>query len=167
MPQMSTASPGSTNNPLDLIEEIAAANEWLFDRTSDEELVGQLNGRWSEYRLMFSWSQDMSALQMTCLIDVRVPHHRRQPVNELLALANERLWLGHFDLGLDNATPMFRHTVPLRGVHGASVEQLEDLMDIALNECDRFYPAFHYVVWGGKDPTEAIAAACLDPVGEA
>jgi hypothetical protein len=100
-------------------------------------------------------------------LDLRVPKHRRGSVNELLALANGRLWLGHFDLCLDEDMPMFRHTVPLRGARGASVEQLEDLVDVALNECERYYPAFQYVIWGGKDPGDAVAAACLDPMGEA
>jgi hypothetical protein len=44
---------------------------------------------------------------------------------------------------------------------------LEDLVDVALNECERYYPAFQYVIWGGKDPSEAVTAACLDPQGEA
>jgi len=59
--------------------------------------------------------------------------------------------------------------LPLRGVDGtsASAEQLEDLVDIAVSECDRFYPAFQFVVWGGKDPTEAVELAILEPMGEA
>ena len=48
-----------------------------------------------------------------------------------------------------------------------SVEQLEDLVDISLNECERFYPAFQFVVWGGKKPAEAIEAAILETCGEA
>ena len=63
--------------------------------------------------------------------------------------------------------PIFRHTSLLRGAHGPSVEQLEDLVDIAITECERFYPAFQFVVWGGKPPREAIDAALLDCVGEA
>ena len=42
-----------------------------------------------------------------------------------------------------------------------------DLVDIALSECERFYPAFQFVVWGGKSPAQAIASAMIDPVGEA
>ena len=34
---------------------------------------------------------------------------------------------------------------------GASAEQIEDLVEIALSECERFYPAFQLVVWGGKN----------------
>ena len=40
---------------------------------------------------------------------------------------------------------------------GASAESLEDMIDIALTECERFYPAFQFVLWGGKSPAEALA----------
>jgi hypothetical protein len=55
----------------------------------------------------------------------------------------------------------------LRGISAASAEQVEDLVDIALSECERFHPAFQFVVWGGKSPSQAIASAMIDPVGEA
>jgi hypothetical protein len=62
---------------------------------------------------------------------------------------------------------MFRHTVLLRGSSGASVEQLEDLVDIARSECERFFPAFQFVLWAGRSPREALEAAMLETVGEA
>jgi hypothetical protein len=63
--------------------------------------------------------------------------------------------------------PLFRHTIPLRGVPRASVEQLEDLVDTALQECERFYPALQLVLWGGRTPSEALTVALMDTVGEA
>jgi hypothetical protein len=36
-----------------------------------------------------------------------------------------------------------------------------------LFECERFFPAFQYVIWGGKPPREAIQLSLLDVVGEA
>ena len=86
---------------------------------------------------------------------------------ELLALANERLWLGHFDLAAGDTSPAFRYAVLLRGIGTASSEQVEDLVDIAVSECERFYPAFQLVIWGGKPPEEAMATAMIEPVGEA
>jgi hypothetical protein len=62
---------------------------------------------------------------------------------------------------------VFRHTLLLRGCSGISVEQLEDMVDIASSECERFYPAFQYLLWGGHSPKDAISAALLDTVGEA
>jgi hypothetical protein len=98
---------------------------------------------------------------------MKVPKGRRNAIYELLALANEKLWLGHFDLSTEDNSPAFRHAILLRGLLAASAEQVEDLVDIALSECERFYPAFQLVVWGGKRAAEAIAAAMIDPVGEA
>ena len=77
------------------------------------------------------------------------------------------MWLGHFEIGSEDGVPLFRHTVLLRGQGGASVEQVEDLVDIAVAECERFFPAFQFLLWGGKTPAEAVAASMLDTVGEA
>src|SRR3546814_9698392 len=77
----------------------------------------------------------------SCHFDMKVPEARRQEICDLLAHANERLWLGHFDLMAEEGAVMFRHTIPLRGLPGASAEQLEDLVEAALVECDRIYPA--------------------------
>ncbi|MGH6976397.1 MAG: YbjN domain-containing protein [Stellaceae bacterium] len=95
-----------------------------------------------------------------------MPRGRRPAAHELLAVVNERLWIGQFDFA-DDKSPAFRQGVLLRGAHGPSVEQIEDLVDISLAECERFYPAFQLVVWGGKSAQEAIASAMIDPVGEA
>jgi hypothetical protein len=160
-------SPEPAPNPLDIVEEIVAANQWPFDRTSEDELVVEITGKWCDYRLYFMWRDDLSALHFTCAFDVRVPDTRRREVHDLLALINEKLWLGHFDVSLEEGMPMFRHTVPLRGLSGASVEQLEDLVDSAFTECERFYPAFQFVIWGGTSANEAIAAALFETVGEA
>ncbi|HZB92524.1 MAG TPA: YbjN domain-containing protein [Stellaceae bacterium] len=154
-------------NPIDLVEEIVQANEWAHDRASDEELVVEITGRWCDYRLLFVWQREINALHFTCAFEMKVPKARRGAVFELLAVVNERLWLGHFDLTAEMQSPAFRQGVLLRGASGASVEQIEDLVDIAVSECERFYPAFQLVVWGGKPAEEAIAAAMIDPVGEA
>ena len=154
------------SNPLDILEELVSANEWRFDRSCDEEMVVEIAGQWCDFRLFFVWQEDLSAIYFSCLFDQRVPPHRRGAVTELLAVVNEKLWLGHFDLCSEELVPIFRHTVLLRGA-GVSVEQLEDLVDIAVRECGRFFPAFQFVVWGGHTAREAVAAAMLDTVGEA
>jgi hypothetical protein len=154
-------------NPIDLVEEIVMANEWPHDRASDEELAVEISGRWCDYRLLFVWQREMMALHFSCCFEMKVARIKRAAVYELLAAVNERLWLGHFDLAPDDYSPAFRQGVLLRGAMGASVEQIEDLVDIALSECERFYPAFQLVVWGGKSAEEAIATAMIDPIGEA
>lgn len=154
-------------NPLDIIEQIIASNEWAFDRRCDSEMAAEAPGRWCNYGLYFSWSHEISAMSFSCAFDLKVPPGRREKLFELLAMANEKLWIGHFGIDSDDGVPVFRHSVLLRGAPGASAESLEDMVDIALTECERFFPAFQFVLWGGKSPAEALQAAMLDCVGEA
>ncbi|NTU76523.1 MAG: hypothetical protein HGA90_01700 [Alphaproteobacteria bacterium] len=155
------------HNPLDILEEIVTANEWLFDRSNEDELVVELAGRWCHYRMFFVWQREIGALQFSCQFDMRVPDAKRCDVNDLLSMLNNRMWLGHFDLDPQQGTPLFRYTVLARNDRTPSVETLEDLVEIALTECERFYPAFQFVIWGGKRPGEAMAAAMIDTAGQA
>lgn len=154
-------------NPLDLVEELVLANDWPFQRSADDEILIEIGGRWSDYRLFFVWQEEVSALQFCNRLDIKVPVKKRADVHDLLIRVNERLWVGHFDVSADDDTIMFRHTSLMRGVGGASPEQIEDLVELGLVECERYYPAFQLVIWGGKSADEAIQAAILDPAGEA
>lgn len=154
-------------NPLDILEQIIASNEWAFERRSDGEMAAEAPGKWCDYGLHFSWSHEISAMSFTCAFDLKVPAEARDKLYELLALANDRLWIGHFGIEAEDGVPVFRHSVLLRGAQGASAESLEDMVDIAITECERFFPAFQFVLWGGKAPAEALAASMLDCVGEA
>ena len=167
MTAMMSIAHDNSANPLDVMEQIVAANDWTFDRRSDSEMAAEAPGKWCDYGLYFSWSHEISAMHFTCAFDLKVPEKRRPALYELLALANERLWIGHFGMDADDGMPVFRHAVLLRGTRGASAESLEDMVDIAITECERFFPAFQFVLWGGKKPAEALAAAMLECVGEA
>ena len=160
-------SENSSDNPLELLVEIVGANDWPHERTGLNELAVEINGRWCNYRLFFLWQEEMGALHFSCVFETRVDIQSHADVHQLLALINEKLWLGHFDLSSDDGTPMFRHTLLLRGAGPASVEQLEDLVDVSVSESDRYYPAFQFVIWGGKTANEALNAALIDVVGEA
>jgi hypothetical protein len=154
-------------NPVDLVEQFISANDWAFDRRSEEELAAEVPGSWCNYSLYFAWREDMGAMHFTCAFDMKVPAAKRGPIYELLAMVNEKLWLGHFGLWEEDGVPMFRHTSLLSGGAMLAPEQVEDLVDLAVSECERFYPAFQFVIWGGKSAAEAIASSLLDTVGEA
>ena len=47
------------------------------------------------------------------------------------------------------------------------LQQAETLVEAAIEECERFYPVFQFVLWAGKTPQEAIAAALIETQGEA
>lgn len=163
----SDVGPVDFHNPLEIMEQIAAAHEWVFARPSDYELAFDLTGNWCDYRVLAAWNDDAWALHFNCAFDIRIPEAKLGQVIDLLALINPRLSVGHFDLWSEERFPVYRHAVLLRGVRGASVEQLEDLIEIAFTECERFFPAFQFVIWAGKSPREALTASLFETVGEA
>jgi hypothetical protein len=86
-------------------------------------------------------------------------------IYELLAKLNERLWMGHFAIWVEEGIPMYRHTVRIPGP--LDPEVITDLMELAMAECERYYPAFQFVIWGGRTAEDAIASSLLDTVGQA
>lgn len=157
----------TAQNPLDLAEQLVMDRDWLFDRPDDAELVAEVTGHWCNYRVWFAWQPDLGALIFSCAYDSKIPEKNRSKIYQLLAAVNEKMWLGHFDIGSEDGMVMFRHALLLRGGQGATSEQLEDLLDIAMVECNRFYPAFQSVLWGGNTVEQAMEIALLDTVGEA
>ncbi len=154
-------------HPIDLVERVIGAKQWNHQRVGDDELAVEIAGRWCDYRLFFAWHQEAAAIHFSLALDMRVPKAKHGEVGGLLAMINEKLWLGHFDLWSKDGLPMFRYAVLLRGTSGPSAAQIEELVNIAISESDRFYPAFQFVIWGGKSAEDAVACALIDPAGEA
>lgn len=154
-------------NPLDAVEEIVSAQQWSYDRHSEQELSVCVAGTWGDLHLGFSCCDGHRAMQIACAYDLHVPPAKLAAIYPLLAQINERLFLGHFDIWSEDRTPMFRHAVLLRDDSPPPQDQLESLIEIAVSECERFYPALQLVLWGGKSAEEAVMVALLDTVGEA
>ena len=49
----------------------------------------------------------------------------------------------------------------------ASTAQCETMLVSAIHACERYFPAFQFVVWAGKSAPEALHAAMFDTAGEA
>lgn len=154
-------------NPVDAIEHIAAINDWTFERSCDEEITISVVGSWCDYHVSFSWMEDIEALHLACAFDLKVPDPRRTEVVRLLALVNEQLWMGHFDLWNREGVVIFRQSLLLAGGAEATAKQIEGLLTNALETCERYYQAFQFVVWAGKTAAEALDTALFETAGEA
>lgn len=158
-----------TSAPIDMLEHYFAAHGWAFERNGDEEIVATFQGSWAQYELRAIWRDDDSVLQFLALPDIRVQANKRAVTYETIGLINEQLWLGHFELWTSSGLVLFRHAALLEGEDGGtlSLAQAETLVEAAIEECERFYPVFQFVLWADKSPQEAIAAALIETQGEA
>lgn len=157
----------ATYNPLDLAEMVIMNRDWVFDRPADGELIAEVNGQWCNYRIWFTWQEDSGGLTLSCALDSKLQKQSLANVYALLAQVNAKLWLGHFDLNPEDNSVIFRHSLLLRDGAGTTAEHLQELLDLAISECERFYPAFQSVVWGGKTPAQALEIALFETIAEA
>lgn len=153
--------------PIDMIEDYCAAHGWEHERT-DDEVTAWVKGSWAKYELRALWREDDNVVQFLALPDIRVPDDRRAVLYEAIGLINEQLWLGHFELWSSSGIVLYRHATMVGGEEATlNLAQAETLIETAIDECERFYPVFQFVLWGGKSPKEAMAAALIDTQGEA
>ena len=92
---------------------------------------------------------------------------KSKQAHELLALINEKLWIGHFDITSKNGIPAYRHTVLSFHENEMLHNQLEDLVDISIYECEKYYPAFQLVLFENINPQEALKLCTFDVIGRA
>lgn len=154
-------------NPLDSVEEFLALNNWTFSRMTNDELMVQVTGKSGSYRLFFLWQEEMSAMQFCCQYDLVVPAHNREAACRALANLNEGLWMGHFDIPQQTNVPSFRQTCLFRGASKSdSAEHVEDLVDISLAQCERYYPLFRVLAETANLNEQSLALAVMETVGE-
>jgi hypothetical protein len=154
-------------NPLDVVERIAATNDWSFERPGEDEITMLVGGRWSDYQISFTWMFDIEALHLACAFELKVPERRLSEVQQLIAAVNEQLWIGHFDLWPKEGLVMYRHALMLPGGIEATSQQCHALLSKALEACEGYFPAFQFVVWAGKGAREALDSAMFETSGEA
>ena len=154
-------------NPIDIVEEVIHGKKWSFSRSDDHELVADIASKWCQYRLYFTWSEQIRAISFTVTFDIKFPQSKYRSAHELLALINEKLWIGHFDITKKNGIPAYRHTVLSLPENEMLQHQLEDLVDIALYECEKYYPAFQLVLFEDSLPSNALSVSTFDTIGSA
>ena len=154
------------NSPIDLIEQIANGNDWATERSSEDELTLIVAGQWTDYNVSLNWRGDLETLHIACAFDAKIPDNRQNEVYRLVAQINEQLWLGHFDVWIQEGLIMFRHGLMLNGAL-ATNGQCEAMLMAALEACERYYQAFQFVVWAGKESRDALASTMFETEGRA
>jgi hypothetical protein len=160
-------SRGEDCAPVDMLASLFEARGWPYEYSGDDEICGEVQGSWANYQLRGIWRGEDQVLQLLCLPDIRITDDKRSAAHELLALINEQLWLGHFDIWSNGSVLLYRHGMMLGDDGLLSPAQAQLAVEAALEECDRFYPAFQFILWGDKTPEEALAASMVDAAGEA
>jgi hypothetical protein len=153
-------------HPIDLVEQFALQNDWPAERSSEDELVLSVDGTWCDYQISINWRDDIETLHLACAFDLKVPEPRLNEIYRLIGRINEQLWVGHFDLWSDEGMLMYRHSLLLNATE-PNMLQIEALLAAALDSCEYYYQAFQFVIWAGKNATDALATTMFETKGQA
>lgn len=157
----------SVINPIDMVENIFASKSYELDRRNANEVVVEIQGKWTNMLLFFAWESSMKCLHMSCLMDMNNTLEDRSKMFELLALVNENLWVGHFSYWTEQNTPVFKHSVFLNYEEEFFEHKIAQMIDIAVKECERIYPVFKVVLTKGMAPKDALYPMLMETVGQA
>jgi hypothetical protein len=154
-------------DPLEALEAVADELALSVERVDSDELHLAMPGLWRDAGFWFTWRAELSTLQMGAPLDLKAPKGRINDVARLVAMINERLWIGHFDLWSEDSSIVFRNAAVLPSDGRLDAGQAEILIKGAREAIDRFLPAFNYLIWGGKSPEEALDASMFETAGNA
>ena len=154
------------SNPVDMIEFVAASNDWTFERSGEDEIAMTVAGHWTDYHVSFSWMEEFEALHLACAFDLKVSDLRANEVIRLLSHVNGQVLMGHFDLWRQEDVVIFRQSLLLAGGAEPNNQQVEVLLSSALEACETYYQAFQFVVWSGMEAKAAMDAVLFETVGE-
>mgnify|MGYP001489116654 FL=1 len=157
----------TTLNPIDIVEDVIYEKKWSFSRADDYELVADISSKCCQYRLYFTWSENVRAISFTITFDLKFPESKLFKAYELIGLINENLWIGHFDITSKNGIPAFRHTLLSSNDNDFLHKKLENLVDIAIFECEKYYPSFQQVLFDEIEPSKSLLFANFEVIGTA
>ncbi len=157
----------SAADPLDMVEMLAARHDWPLVRSGESEAQLIVTGDHADYQLTLGWHDELESLQLACMFSLKARAARGGEMARLVGRINERLLMGHFEYWENEGLALYRDSLNLAGGAPVSETQCQSLIHLAISACERYYPAFQFVLWAGRSASEALDACLFETAGEA
>ncbi|MDR2645698.1 MAG: YbjN domain-containing protein [Holosporaceae bacterium] len=154
-------------NPIDITETLATKMDLNFSRIDDNEISVQLKSKNPEYILSVIFKSDYEIIYFSCDMNLHVKKEKYVVITDAIVKANERIWVGHFDLiSFDNRI-VYSLTIPFVSSFLADEGVMESIMQLITDECDRFYHYFSLILESKDSSDFPISSLFLESAGEA
>ena len=167
MAQIKIENIKTLEDPIDIIEELVLSNGWEYERDDNRNIHVQVGGNWCDYQLSYGLNEKENIIYLSCALDIKVSDKNSNEIYKLLSNINQKLALGHFEVWIEDGWPIFRHSILISNRKSFSKSQIEEVSFIALEECERFYPAFQFLLWDNKNANDSLDSLMLYTLGEA
>ena len=154
-------------HPIDIVENLAAFHDWDFDRISDEQIAMAVEGQWRTYSITLAWSAYDETLRLVCTFEMDPPAEKLPVLYQLLNDMNDQCWTGAFTYWPEQKLMVYRYGLVLAGGQDASAQQIDTMINAAVTNAERYYPAVQLAVWGDQTPRQALQVAIAEAYGHA
>lgn len=154
-------------HPIDVVETLAEAHDWDFDRVTDDQIAMAVEGQWRTYSITLAWSPVDETLRLISTFEMDPPTERESELYDLLNRVNDQCWTGAFTFWNEQKLMVWRYGLVLSGGQVASADQIDRLIGAAVVASERFYPAFQLVAWGDQKAARAMDVAIAEAYGRA
>jgi len=151
---------------LDSVEAVLINDNRPFER-HDNEIHFSSSITFTELHGHIALRDDKSSFSVAYIFEQKVPAAKRTEVAALICLLNEAMWLGHFEINSVEDNIVWRHVVSMIGRSDPEPAEVAAILAAGVEACERFYPAFNFLLWAGKTPEQAAQAALFETLGEA
>ncbi len=154
-------------HPIDIAESIARAEEWDFERGSDETISFAIEGAWRNYLLLLDHVPSENSLRLMCRFDMAPQHENLPKLYEMLNTVNAACWIGSFTWDAELQHMVFRYGLLVGEDQLVDHDQIATMISAAVLSVERFLPAFELAIWTDKSPDEALQTAIAQAYGHA
>jgi hypothetical protein len=154
-------------HPIDLVEYIAEHHDWEFDRIADDQIAMAVEGQWRTYSITLAWSDYDETLRLVCSFEMEPPQDRLPALYKGLNAVNDQCWAGAFTFWEEQQLMVYRYGLVLAGGQVACPDQVDTMIRAAVLSAERYYPAFQLVIWGNREPEDALQVAIAEAYGRA
>ncbi|MDR1551744.1 MAG: YbjN domain-containing protein [Holosporaceae bacterium] len=152
-------------NPIDITEALAAKMNLSFSRMGDNEISIHLKADRPKYILSVVLKSDYEMIYFSCDMNLRVPKKKRVSIMDAIIRANERIWIGHFDLISVSNCIVYSLAIPFVSSFLADEEIIQSIIQLIRGECNHFYHYFSLIIEDKEVPE--ISSMFLETIGEA
>ena len=160
-------SENQLGHPIELVSQFVARQDWFMRRTDQNIIVADVPGHWSQYHLQVTWETDDETLRLDCGLELPVDKDSFQRLAFVICMLNQHLYLGHFGIAPETGLVELCYALPLRGAGGATTEQIEDVVDILLGQCEQAFPALLHALEHDGPPSLATQLVMMPTQGQA
>lgn len=154
-----------SEHPIDLDAELAHRTGWSVKSVEDNVVELVTEGEWRTYVLTAAWINAKAAFQISGGFELKAPARRLEAAHKAVRLYNEGLQFGSFTY--DGEFARFRYALALCPSEGPPPMSLGWLVDLAVEACDRLYPALRVTASTDRSPESAVKVATMEPMGSA